>query len=550
MVPLILGYYIAGTAAILLFVIIVRRRSMSRKKKKIKEAWAGSESTFDIETARVFDRFTAGDEVSGGYRADDDTWNDFDLDKIFTLINRAVTPIGAQHLFHLLRHPVSDPSELKAREKLIDLFSDNQHLREQIQLALYRLSDKNARFLPYSLWKPLPDRPWYAAALPFISYLSCITLFLALFTFISFFFLIPVFFVNLGIRSYVKRRIEIYIQSFQYLGVLIKAAEGITAVKNEDLRDIQDRLTSDLKDTRTIAGKIFTMQFKDEMGFNEYINTFFLWDIAGFYSVVGDLTKHIRELRAIYSTVGYLDAMISIASFRTRFPHFCRPALHAGNGAFRLKNIYNPLLANPVPNTFIFDSRNVLITGSNMAGKTTFLKTMGVNAILAQTIHTCMAEEYEAPFVTVISSMGISDNLVMGKSYYLAEVESILRLLRASDTDTVHLFFLDEIFRGTNSVERRAISIEVMKYLANGKDYILLATHDLHLAEILSQTYVNYHFREKVGDGGLIFDYTIHAGPSTTRNAIALLEYAGYPKSIVSNARGRVQDSVNNVLYE
>jgi DNA mismatch repair ATPase MutS len=119
--------------------------------------------------------------------------------------------------------------------------------------------------------------------------------------------------------------------------------------------------------------------------------------------------------------------------------------------------------------------------------------------------------------------------------------------LRVSETETIHLFFLDEIFRGTNSIERRAISIEVMKYLANGKDYILLATHDLYLAEILNQTYGNYHFREKIGDCGIEFDYTIHAGPSATRNAIALLDYAGYPKNIVANARSHTRNSFNGV---
>lgn len=177
-----------------------------------------------------------------------------------------------------------------------------------------------------------------------------------------------------------------------------------------------------------------------------------------------------------------------------------------------------------------------------MAGKTTFLKTMGVNGILAQTINTAFAELYEAPFIKVMSSIERAEDIALGKSYYLAEVESVLRLVLASSNDTVHLLLLDEIFRGTNSVERRAASIEVLKYLANGKDYVLVATHDLQLSEVLDREYDNYHFREYVSDTGLEFDYKLHEGASTTRNAIALLDLIGYPKSIVENAANRVAD--------
>ena len=196
----------------------------------------------------------------------------------------------------------------------------------------------------------------------------------------------------------------------------------------------------------------------DEFGFYEYLKIYFLWDVTGFYSVIGKIDKHITDLRAIYETIGLVDALQSIASFREQYPRFCRPVFHESSGNYHAVNIYNPLLDKPEPYTFTFDSRNVIVTGSNMAGKTTFLKTMGVNALLAQTIHTCMAEQYEAPFITVLSSIGITDNLLEGKSYYLAEVESILQLLNASKSDSTHLFILDEIFQGTNSIEPRCFS--------------------------------------------------------------------------------------------
>jgi DNA mismatch repair ATPase MutS len=392
--------------------------------------------------------------------------------------------------------------------------------------------------LPYSLWQPLPERPFYAAFLPVLSLISFGVLLLVLLNVIHFGVLILVFVINFFIRSSIKKKIDIFIYAFQYLGVLINTAEKLSLLKFNELRDIQENLIKSLKDTKTIAKKIFTLQFKDELGVMEYLNIYFLWDISGFYSAIYKIRQHISELREMYMTIGYLDSMIAIASFRQEYPLYCRPSFNTK--MFNVNDLYNPLLTKPVPNSFIFDTNNFLITGSNMSGKTTFLKTTGVNAILAQTIHTVMAESYEAPFLQVISSIGKEDNLLLGKSYYLAEVESILRLLKASESETIHLFILDEIFRGTNSVERLAASIEVLNYLANNKDYVLVATHDLQLSDFLKDNYKNFHFREKVCDEGLTFDYKIHPGISTTRNAIALLKYVGYPQSIVENAFKRI----------
>ena len=125
----------------------------------------------------------------------------------------------------------------------------------------------------------------------------------------------------------------------------------------------------------------------------------------------------------------------------------------------------------------------------------------------------------------------------------MAEVESILRLIQVSKSGTVHLFIIDELFRGTNSVERLAASVEVLQYLNNGKDYTLIATHDLQLTGLLNGSYLNFHFRENVSPEGLSFDYKLHSGFSKTRNAIALLEHAGYPKMIVENATKRITNS-------
>jgi len=431
---------------------------------------------------------------------------------------------------------------LKNREKIFNQFSNNKELREKVQLNLLPLKEKNAKYLPYSLWKPLPEKPVYANALPILSFIAFLVLLLSGLKVIHFGLIIFVFVINLFIRFFIKKRIQPFIYSLQYLGVLINVANRIASIENENLKDTQNQLTEKLHNTKSIADKIFSLQFKDEAGLIEYFNIYFMLDVAGFYSALNKIKKYLNDLREIYKTIGYLDAVISIASFRNEYQNFCTPSFSKNKNIFRVEGIYHPLLQKPVPNTFQFASKDILITGSNMAGKTTFLKTFGVNSILAQTIHNCMAGKYEAPLLKVISSISRSDNILDGKSYYLAEVESILELVKASELTNVHLFLIDEIFRGTNSVERSAASIEVLEYLSNEKDFVFVATHDLQLSEVLQTEYDNYHFREQVNNGGLFFDYQLHDGPSTTKNAIALLDFAGYPKEITNGARSRIKD--------
>ena len=532
----------------LLFCIIaislyLSKNMKSKKLKQLREDWGKiPEDGPDFEAA-LYHRFS-NTLIGNSYGIDNDTWQDLDLDKIYTLINRALTPIGAQYLYKLLRHPLMGSELLNKREILFSHFAKNEKLRESVQLAIYPLKDENSKYLPYFLWKPLPDKPPYAFIFRVLGFIAIIVLILVLLGYLNFIAMIAVFIINLAVRLYIKRKIDIYIHSFQYLGVLIRAADKISTLEFDELGDIQTELKKSLRSTKNIAKDIFALQVKDEFGFFEYLNIYFLWDITGFYAAIDKISKNINSLITLYESVGILDSHISIASFRTQYHDFCRPQFVADYGKYVVKEIHNPLLEKPIANSFEFNLKNIMITGSNMAGKTTFVKTMGVNVVLAQTINTCFASHYQAPFIKVISSIGRTDDLVSGKSYYLAEVESVLRLVNASTDKTVHLFILDEIFRGTNSVERLAASIEVLKYLANGKDYVLVATHDLQLTKILDQEYENYHFRDQVCAEGLDFDYKLHPGPSTTKNAIALLDFVGYPKSIVNRAANRVQTHV------
>ena len=197
-----------------------------------------------------------------------------------------------------------------------------------------------------------------------------------------------------------------------------------------------------------------------------------------------------------------------------------------------LEDAYHPLLEQPVSNSIEVREQGVLITGSNMSGKSTFLRTVGLNALLGQTIYTCTARAYVGCPLRLLTSIGRADNVVEGKSYYLEEALSVLRIVDAITPAITTLVILDELYRGTNSEERIFAARRVLEYLAKRNALVLVATHDLELTDFFAYQYRSMHFSEQVGQLGLEFDYKLKKGPATTRNAIALLRYLGYPEEI------------------
>ncbi|MDQ2799055.1 MAG: DNA mismatch repair protein MutS, partial [Armatimonadota bacterium] len=246
----------------------------------------------------------------------------------------------------------------------------------------------------------------------------------------------------------------------------------------------------------------------------------------------------------VYEAVGMIDAMISLASYRQGLPFYTRPTFTPPTKVLRLDGVIHPLLPDPVPNSLCVSEGGVFITGSNMSGKTTFIRAVAVNAILAQTLCTCLAQRYEAPFLQVRTCIGRSDSLEEGKSYYMAEVETIGAFLASADEGPQYLFAIDEIYRGTNTTERVAAAQAVLDALNHDglPHLVFVSTHDVELAGLLRTAWSHFHFREFVQDSELRFDYRIRPGLSSTRNALLLLQAAGYPSTVVADAQATAHE--------
>ena len=173
-----------------------------------------------------------------------------------------------------------------------------------------------------------------------------------------------------------------------------------------------------------------------------------------------------------------------------------------------------------------------------MSGKTTFIRSVGINSILAQTLNICFAKEFATPFFKLYSSIRIADDVLENTSYYLKEVLTLQGFIKSSKNPEPCLFILDEIFKGTNTIERVAGGKAILSYLNKGKNMVLVSTHDIELTDLLQKEKFDlYHFSEHIKNNELSFDHQLKEGKLKTRNAIKILELYNYPSQITEDAR-------------
>ena len=241
------------------------------------------------------------------------------------------------------------------------------------------------------------------------------------------------------------------------------------------------------------------------------------------------------------TVLGKIEAMIAIGAYRASLESFCIPEF-SEETVLNADGLYHPLIDNPVKNK-IHTKSSVLITGSNASGKSTFLKTVAINSIFAQTIHTCLAQNYKSALFRIASSMSLKDDVQGGDSYYIVEIKAIKRILDLTSSEGMPvLCFVDEVLRGTNTVERIAASTQILKSLCKNNCICFAATHDIELTHLLEKSYCNYHFSEEIEEDDISFTYQIMEGRATTRNAIKLLGIMGYESTIIEEAEKMAAD--------
>ena len=427
--------------------------------------------------------------------------------------------------------------------------------RERVQLALGRLIDPQG----YNLWwLARPDAvnvPAGYAAFPALAVVTLVLIPAVVVRLDLLPALIGVLALNFVVHLATFRRIEAISTAFRQIAPLVATGQALRFIHGEDVDPLvaplrrEPRLLRLKTISRWVSGDPLMLSVQPNMAavaladlivlIYDYLNLVLPVNAAG---VVlrhreppggrGEAARHDRRHRR--RRCGAERRVAARRPDRLEPPGLYSPWVEC----VAMTEAIHPLVAGAVPNSVeLRPGAGMLVTGSNMSGKSTLLRTLGVTTVMAQSLHTCFASAYAAPVLVVRSCIGRADDILAGKSYYLVEVEALLGLVRDSTGATPHLFLLDEMFRGTNAVERIAAGQSVLIELIDRKPHMVVAaTHDNELVDLLSGSYDPFHFGDVLTDETLTFDHRLRPGRATSRNAIALLRLNGAPPALVERA--------------
>ena len=540
----------------LLFLVIVlgfslissyygRLRADEKKLDKIKSKWGKP-----VNTRRNFDLIKTYLNADKGWdRLPDVTAEDIDLKSIFNYIDRTSSKPGKQYLYKKLHFPETNLEKLLALDAKVEAINKDKPNRELIELQLSKLNNTYAYYIAdlflrthESIFVPIMN--FYIRFVPLV----IIALIISLIVYpnpIS--ILLLLFFVgyNVVLHYANKKKISSYTNSLPQLLIMHNVA--VWMVKHAGLEDNEAVKTS-LKNLLGLKRSLSIINLESKLingggdlsyAVFQLIKTLFLLEPRIYASSIKHIERYREDIELVYQYVAEIDMLVAIQSVRDGLPYYNKPQFIDTDAQMNITDLYHPLIDKCVTNSlYTRADKGALITGSNMSGKTTFIKAIAVNTLLAQTLFTSCTKEYKAPFLKIQTSIKTTDSIEEQKSYFQAQAQSILTIMsRSNEVEQVKsLVIIDEIFRGTNTIERIAAAKSVLSYITANQNFVFVSTHDLELAELLDEDFAIYSFEDSKSGAVLVFDYKLKEGLLKSRNGIAILESMGYPDSVIEDA--------------
>lgn len=531
-------YFFIFILILLVFVIYNFRKKDDKLKLKFRETWGK-----EIEKYSDSDRIVkyANKKLAGNDPLTAQTLKDIDIESLFSFLDRTITSIGQQCLYKKLLF-ISTTENLKRFDLQTDFFVDNVDKREEVQEILYRLEMNGTYRIVDFFGSKKVEKSTYAQLYNWLSIIMVLGLLSAIFFPAILIYLIPVIAVNLSISFIFKYRSEKKLKAVKEVYGLIKASRRLHKSQTIiDKASIPESILSFKSFERRY--KYLNLGIPDDdfskimFYMIDMVKSFFLLDLHLLNSSYKKVIKGLDSLEKLYQYVGAFDMAISTASLKSDTTiKWCKPELTTEKKILQFIHATHPLIEDCVPNSINLKGKSAFITGSNMSGKSTFLRTVLINVLLAQTLYVCFAESFMVSIMQPFSCINIDDDLSKGSSYFFAEVEVIKKMTEQIPSSSNNLFVIDEVFKGTNTVERISLAKAILNYLNNADNLVIASSHDLELIDLLSSQFDMFYFAETIQDDVLIFDHTIKPGFLKTTNAIKMVALEDFPKSIVDEA--------------
>ena len=462
------------------------------------------------------------------------TANDLGISDIFASMNHCVTCAGEDMLYCTLRTDTGADGEKSVYDEAMSLSSSPEKA-----YSLLEILDRIPRYKDtdeFLILKRLPDADDSGTAVD-IAVIAALIISVIM----TAFYPVPGFIavlimICIGIATYFsgRNRMLEHLEGVSLSLRLIRCARNLSVAGREEFTKYEPLLPLCFGNS--------LISYKDGTSSDplslvlDYVRMITHIDIIIYRHKIAGIKEKIGEILMLYRDIGRLDMCLALASYLNG--RNCCASEVSDDRIIEAKGLYHPLIRVPVCND-IEASRSVLLTGSNASGKSTFLKAVGLNVIFSENFGFAFAQSFKTGAFKVYTSMAVRDDIHSGESYYVVEARSIKRLTDAASD--LSLCIIDEVLRGTNTVERIAASSGILEFLGSGKCLCFAATHDRELCRILDGKLDMYHFTEEIHEDNVTFPFLLKKGVSDRTNAIRLLDMLGFDNRIVESAQNRVE---------
>lgn len=464
---------------------------------------------------------------------------------LFQFINTTHTWHGRETFAHDLLHPQFSKEVIKGRQEAVKELSEAHGLTDELEYqfsqigtdpAAAALVDELETMPPFLKNKVLKTLLVYGSLVIFLFILSVVAFKLQpLYLTAIILFVLQTFIWVIGVpatHKYLKAvnrlplKLERYSEAIKQIDAATFTAKNLQKIKS-------DLATSDLSAAKAMKA-LSKITSKASIRRNAIIsfilNTLLLWDYRCAFNLQDWVSSYGPHCRKWFSSLGEMESLLSFSTFHRVCSHTCFPDLSDQRG-IQAEEMGHPLITgeNRVTNPLQMQDDITIISGSNMSGKTTYLRTVGINIVLARAGSPVCAKKMICSDLHIITSMRIADDLSEGISTFYAELKRIKGVLDAAKNDSSTLFLIDEIFRGTNSVDRLTGAKTVIARLSQMGAIGMITTHDLELCDLEYEIHIikNASFSEHYKQNEICFDYQIRDGKSKTTNAKYLMELVG-----------------------
>jgi hypothetical protein len=510
----------------------------ARRRGKFRKSWGRAGEAGGWLASRLFDLRLG----SNPRTLDDKTWRDLELAAFFRQLDTTVTRPGSQYLYRQLRTYEFDADTSARRYAAYRLLATDAQLREKLQLALAGLEADSAAHIAEVVFGPSPlrlehPRLLYAWALCCVASIVLVAI-SSVGPWVLAILLAIILCANATVLYRISPKLlrdtEALIQGRRLLAL----ADRLGSVESHDSLPQLATLREERGKRARLRGQLRWFALLSDAstpwgGLSVAANWLCLAQLVAYSQAVHRFMGSRHEWASTFDLVASVDAAIAIASFLHRTPMHC-PATVTTDPTISIRDGYHPLITCPVPNSITLTQRSALVTGSNMSGKTTYVKMIGINIILGHTLGFCLATSATIPRSRVMASVRSDQSVESGKSGYSAEVEAIREFVGRAAAGDCRIFIIDEPFSGTNTVERIAVAKAVLDALSPHAQ-VLATTHEVELQHLLADRFDFFYFRENPDIEGF-FDFKVRPGTTSERNAIRVLERMGFPPDIVQAA--------------